>query len=206
MDPEMIDRLREPGFATRLWGYDREQVDALLADLERLLRGAQSSAAPELAGVGERVEAILAAAGEAADHVREEASRQAAEADQYASRLRAEAEREAEQRRRQAGAEAEDAIAGAEEEAERILREAMVERRAIEDSIADLRERRELVVQSIERLRGSLGSMVGEAELGTTEMAAAAVVDEEGEEGETLEQEPETYETRNDGEGDGRAG
>ena len=215
MDSEMIDRLREPGLSTRLWGYDREQVDALLTDLERLFRSAEGSAGAELAGVGERVEAILGAAAEAADHVREEASRRAAaltrdseesarklreEADRYASELRAEAERDAERQRRQAGVEAEEAVAAAEEEAERILRDTMVERRRIEDSIADLRERRELVVQSIERLRGSLGSMVGEAEQGTTEMAAAAFVDADAEIAgpETAEQEPETYEIEDD--------
>lgn len=234
MSSEIVDRLRDLDLAVKLWGYDREQVDALLADLDRLAREESGeSAGAELAGVGERVEAILAAAAEAADHVREEASRKAAEltresresseavrteAEEYAGRLRAEADREAEDRRRRSGSEAEEALAAAEQEADQIVRDAMMERRRIEDSISDLRERRELVIQSIERLRGSLGSMVGEAELGG-ELAAevddgdSEIFDLEqteeaegaeggGEELETTEEavvETETYEVEGDG-------
>lgn len=211
MNSEIIDRLRDPSLAVKLWGYDREQVDALLAELEAVARkGPPEGSGSGLAGVGEKVEAILAAAAEAAEHVRAQAAERAAslnresreaaealraEADEYAKRVRSEADLVAEEQRRETDAKAEEAIAAAEDEAEQIVRDAIVERRRIEDSINDLRERRELVVQSIERLRGSLGSMVGEAELGTTELAAADTGPGQREEG------PDLYDAELAGEG-----
>lgn len=204
MDAEMIDRLREPDFAVRLWGYDRQQVDALLADLHRRARAGElqptetEAIESQLSGIGERVDAILAAANEAAAHVTEEATAKAAaltreteqtaehqrreadsyaagtrtEADRYASQVRADADREAAQVREQARTEAEAAVAAAEEEADSILREAQLERVRIEEAIEELRERRELVIASIERMRGNLGSMVGEAAQGTDAFVA----------------------------------
>ena len=41
MDAEIIDRLREPDLAVRLWGYDRQQVDALLAEIQKRAAGGQ---------------------------------------------------------------------------------------------------------------------------------------------------------------------
>ena len=199
MDDEMIARLREPDFAVRLWGYDRQQVDLLLAELSKRATAAElqptesEQVSSQLTGVGERVDSILASAAEAANHVREEAIANAAkltqeteqatehlrreadaysktarrEADQYASRVRSETDREASKLREQSRTEAEAAVAAAEEEADQILRDAQLERGRIEEAIEALRERRELVIASIERMRGSLGSMVGEAEQGT---------------------------------------
>ena len=204
MDAEMIDRLREPDFAVRLWGYDRQQVDALLAELHKRARAGElqpteaEAIESQLTGIGERVEAILAAATDAASHVSEEASAKAAsltreteqaaehqrreadsyaktartDADQYVARVRSDADRETAQLREQARTEADATIAAAEEEADTIVREAHLERGRIEEAIEALRERRELVIASIERMRGNLGSMVGEAEQGTDAFVA----------------------------------
>jgi ElaB/YqjD/DUF883 family membrane-anchored ribosome-binding protein len=206
MDDEMIARLREPDFAVRLWGYDRQQVDLLLAELSKRATAAElqptesEQVSSQLTGVGERVDSILASAAEAANHVREEAIANAAkltqeteqatehlrreadaysktarrEADQYASRVRSETDREVAKLREQSRTEAEAAVAAAEEEADQILRDAQLERGRIEEAIEALRERRELVIASIERMRGSLGSMVGEAEQGTDAFLAGA--------------------------------
>jgi hypothetical protein len=165
----------------RIWGYDRDSVEAHLGELEQeleRLEAARNAAAagPELVGVGERVEAILAAAREAAANATGQAAEQAAkltreseqaaeqlrkEADEYATTKRKEADayeassrtetqRKVEELRQRATAEAEAATAAAEEEAEEILREAHLERGRIEDSIAELRERRQQVIASIE--------------------------------------------------------
>jgi hypothetical protein len=210
-------RPREAPFPMRIWGYDRDSVEAHLGELEQeleRLEAARNAAAagPELVGVGERVEAILAAAREAAANATGQAAEQAAkltresdqaaeqlrkEADEYATTKRKEADayeassrtetqRKVEELRQRATAEAEAATAAAEEEAEEILREAHLERGRIEDSIAELRERRQQVIASIERLKGSLGSMVGEAEQGTAQfLAPAAAASEEAVEAET---------------------
>lgn len=233
INPEMIESLREPGFARRAWGYDRHQVDTFLEELiDRLERlEAESRALPEaaeLSGVGRRVEEILAGARtaaaevatsadqraeslrreseeaaeklrqeseeaaaslkresedaarklrqeseEAAEHQRREADEYAsstrAAADEYATSTRAEAEAEAAKLREQAEADAQAKREAAEEEADQVLRDARLELGRVEESIEDLRERRELVIRSIEQMRGSLGSMVGEASQGTSE-------------------------------------
>lgn len=204
-NPDTDDSLRVPDFSKRVWGYDAQEVDAFMAELDERLERARReglSAAPvvELSGVGEKVEEILAAAREAAgqtlssstevaaalkreseeaaEQIRREADEYArstrGSADEYDAATRSEADREAGSIREQADAAAEAKVAAAEEEAESMLRDARLELGRIEDSIEDLRERRQLVITSIERLRGSLGSMVGEASQGTTEYAAIA--------------------------------
>jgi hypothetical protein len=227
INPEMIESLREPGFARRAWGYDRYQVDSFLEELiERLERlQAESRALPEgaeLSGVGRRVEEILTGARgaaaevataadqraeglrreseEAAEKLRRESEEAASElkrgseeaaeqqrreadeyarntrsaADEYASSTRAEAEAEVAKLRELAEADAETKRAAAEEEAERILRNARLELGRVEESIEKLRERRALVIQSIEQMRGNLSSMVGEASRGTGEFVGVS--------------------------------
>lgn len=249
MNPELLKRLRDPGFATRMMGYDRASVDALLAELEERIESRefgtteQEALEAELSGVGEKVEGILAAAREAADLARNDATEKAqamtkqaeqrfeqvkgeadeyssrtrseadeysstsrseadqyssdtrAEANQYSSEARAEADgydertrsgadsyaeeiraaadREAERIRNEARSEGEALVVAAEQEAEEILAQAQVDLRGVETEIEDLRARRQLVIASIERMRGSLGSMVGESQLGTGEWARA---------------------------------
>ena len=205
-NPDFIDSLRDPEFSRRVWGYDSLQVDAFLAELrERLeLDGAGLTAEPpavsELAGIGEKVDAILDAARDAAEQARgssaEQAlavkreSEEAAEqlrneadeyatatrraADEYEASTRSEAEQEAGALLERASSEAEAKVAAADEEADQMLRDARLELSRIEDTIEDLRERRQMVIASIERLRGSLATMVGEASQGTSEHAALA--------------------------------
>lgn len=173
-----------------------------------------SPLAGELTGVGEKVDAILAAAREAAERTQAEVAEQItelkreseesaeqlrreadeyatktrSEADEYEAALRSEAQKGAAKVNEEASSEAEAKVSAAEQEAEQMLRDARIELGRIEESIEDLRERRQLVITSIERLRGSLGSMVGEASQGTVELAALdeealALADEgEGEE------------------------
>ena len=207
-DPEMIESLRDPGFAKRVWGYDSYQVDAFLTELRERLEGldeitSEPAAGSELAGVGEKVEEILRAARAAAEQAGDSATERATEirreseeaaeqsrreadeyaertrrsADEYEASTRGEAEREAKRIREEASTEAEAKVAAAEEEADTMLREARLELGTIQDSIEDLRERRQLVLTSIERLRGSLGSMVGEASQGTREFALGDAAD-----------------------------
>jgi ElaB/YqjD/DUF883 family membrane-anchored ribosome-binding protein len=219
---ELIDRLRDPRLAVKMLGYDRARVDALLdeaaASLEAWERRREPTVRSEVSGIGARVEQILASAADAADaataeareraealtheseqgaeHLRREAEDHAAgarrQADEYAARVRAEAEEEAERLRADAETRSEARVASAEEESAEIIREAEDERERLRREVDELRERREMVVANLERLRGSLGSMVGEAERGTTEWAAA------GEEGLAVEEETDPFATVED--------
>ena len=168
------------------------------------LRGCGATAAPsalsELDGIGEKVDAILDAARDAAEQARSSAAEQALavkreseeaaeqlrneadeyatatrrSADEYEASTRSEAEQEAASVLERASSEAEAKVAAADEEADQMLRDARLELGRIEETVEDLRERRQLVIASIERLRGSLGTMVGEASQGTSEHAALA--------------------------------
>ena len=168
------------------------------------------SVAGELRGISERVESILTAATEAADHLRAESTKraeqvtqeaeQAAEharheadsyatetrgaADSYAKQTRTAAEQEATELREETARLSDASSAAAEEQAAEIVREAELERDRVKASIAGLREQRQAVVDSIERLRGNLGSMVGDVEAGTEQFIAVA--GEETDEEETL--------------------
>lgn|GEM_PF-5915468 len=119
---EPLDQYGESRLITRLWGYDRSQVEALLAELEERLdesrraAGAAVAGVAELTGVGERVEGILAAAREAAELAGSEASDRAAalqrESEEAAEQLRREADEY--QRRTRTAADEYDAATRAE--------------------------------------------------------------------------------------------
>ena len=205
-NPDFIESLRDPEFSKRVWGYDSLQVDAFLAELRDALElqgaglTAEPSAVSGLAGVGEKVDAILDAARDAAEQARSSSTEQALavkreseeaaeqlrneadeyatatrrSADEYEASTRSEAEGEAASVLERASSEAEAKVAAADEEADQILRDARLELGRIEETVEDLRERRQPVIASIERLRGSLGTMVGEAAQGTSEYAALA--------------------------------
>ncbi len=226
---EPLDQYGESRLITRLWGYDRNQVEALLAELEERLdesrraAGAAVAGVAELTGVGERVEGILAAAREAAELAGSEASDRAAalqreseeaaeqlrrEADEYQRRTRtaadeydaatrAEADRAAAETEAKARVEAEASVAAAEAEAEQILGDARAELGRVEASIAELRSRRQAVIAEIDRIRGNLGSMVGAAELGTSEFLGLPDSDTE------VFEEPETRQLEATGDEDG---
>lgn len=167
---------------------------------------ARSAEAEALTGVGEKVEEILATTREAAEQAHAEAaesagklkreSEEAAEqlrreaeqyaeetrkaADEYDSATRSEADAEAARLREDAQAQAEAKVAAAEQDAAQMLVDAKTDLERVERSIEELRERRQLVVASIERMRGDLDSVVGDAERGTTELLV-------GDDGELLE-------------------
>jgi len=152
----------------------------------------------ELPGVSERVESIVKAATDAAEHVGNEAGKRAAEvtqeaeqsaehmrreadgyaaetrksADRYAAETRTAAEQESTKLREESGRMAEATTAAAEEQAAEILREAELERDRVKASIVELRQQRQGVVESIERMRGNLDSMVGDVEKGTEQFIA----------------------------------
>lgn len=102
MDSEQQEQPGQPPITTRLWGYDRREVDARLAELEErlvesnLAAGAAVSGVSELRGVGERVSEILDAARQAAEVAGHEAAERAAaltrESEEAAEQLRREAD------------------------------------------------------------------------------------------------------------------
>ena len=171
-----------------------------VADLieSRGLAGAANQSAGELPGVAERVDAIVAAATEAAEHLTRESTNRADEvtreaeqaaeharreaegyaaqkredADRYAAETRSAAEREAAQVREETQRMAQASAAAAEEQAAEMLREAELERDRVRASIVELREQRQAVVESIERMRGNLDSMVGSVQQGTEQFIA----------------------------------
>ena len=211
MDSDQPDQRGEPRITTRFWGYDRREVDALLAELEerlvesKLAAGAAVAGVGELTGVGERVTEILDAARQAAEVAGHEAAERAAAlkreseeaaeqlrreaddhlrttrtaADEYDAATRAGADQAAAEIEARARVEAEASVAAAEEEAEQILADARAELGRVEASIAELRDRRSAVIDEIDRIRGSLGSMVGAAEQGTSEFLGLPDADNE---------------------------
>ena len=159
---------------------------------------APEAAVGELPGVADRVQSILTSATEAAQHVSNESVKRASEvtqeaeqaaehmrreADEYATETRASADRYADETRSSADTDAttlreeaermaEASSSAAEEQAAEIVREAEIERDRVKASIAELREQRRGVLESIERLRGNLDSMVGGVEKGTEQFIA----------------------------------
>jgi DivIVA domain-containing protein len=202
---------------------DRFLADLLDRLEAELVPGDAPPPGSELLGVGEKVEEILRAAAETAEtatraasekaiSLREEAEEEAdrerssasthaertrREADEYAERTRDDADREAGRLLAEAEKERRERVTEAKEEAARIQREGELEREQIEESLQELRERRRMIVLNLERLRGSLGTMVGEAEQGTTEWAALGgerpgglLPEEAGPEADRREEEP----------------
>lgn len=161
-------------------------------------RRATAASAGELPGVAERVDAIVAAATEAAEHLTQESTKRADEltreaeqaaeharreaegyaaekredADRYADQTRSQADREVAQLREETERMAQASTAAAEQQAAEILREAELERDRVRASIVELREQRQAVVESIERMRGNLDSMVGSVQQGTEQFNA----------------------------------
>ncbi len=164
-----------------------------------------AAAVGELPGVGERVESIIKAATDAAEHVNAQSAKRASEvtqeaeqaaeharreadsyatetresADRYAAETRTEAETAAASMREEAERLSEASTAAAEEQAAEILREAATERDRVKASIAELRQQRQSVIESIERMRGNLDSMVGGASQGTEQFIALGEGEEE---------------------------
>ena len=163
MDAEMIDRLREPDFAVRLWGYDRQQVDALLAELHKRARAGElkpteaEAIEAQLTGIGDRVEAILAAATDTAAHVSEEATAKAAaltrETEQAAEHQRREADSYAQTTRSEADQHASRVRADADREAAKLREQARTEADA---TVAAAEEEADTIVREAQLERGRI--------------------------------------------------
>lgn len=189
---ELEEQVRELQEATRTAAGAPELV-GVAEKVEEILRAAQEAAATATNEATDRATELRRESEEAAARLKNDSQEAAAglknesqraaerirnEADEYAERIRADADREAEEASSRSAEEAGAMLEKAESEAAEVLREANVERRRIERSIDELRERRRGVIESIERLKGELSEMVGQAELGTAQFAA---LDRDGE-------------------------
>ncbi|HEV2071352.1 MAG TPA: DivIVA domain-containing protein [Acidimicrobiales bacterium] len=106
-----LDDLRQPGFGGRVWGYDRDEVDQLLASvvvsIERLQRRRQRDAEAIERATNEAREALERA--ERAERERDELAGRLELADEAAERAVADADRRAQQLVSEAEARAEQA-------------------------------------------------------------------------------------------------
>jgi chromosome segregation ATPase len=180
VDSDQQDQRGEPRIATRFWGYDRREVDALLAELQQQLdeseraAGAAVAGVSELSGVGERVDEILAAARQTAEVAGLEASERAAalkrESEEAAEQLRREAD-EHQRTTRTAADEYEVATrAGADQAAAEIEARARVDAEAsvaaaeaeAEQILADARAELGRVEASIAELRNRRSAVIAE--------------------------------------------
>ena len=154
-------QIRDASFPQAMRGYDREAVHAFLervADwLERTGQATETS--PELTSeiekVGERTTGILAAAEEAAAKIRRETK-------EYADGLRASAEEESRSTKLNAAQKADELIAEAEEKAERIIDEAILRRRRLNQAVTTLIERRDEIADETRDLAERLLEAVEE--------------------------------------------
>ena len=173
------------------------------------------AAKAELERIGERTAKVLKAAGEAAEEIKADAHNEVrdmvdgarveanaarveadhfaettrTEADDYAQAVRGKADAYAQEQRERAEGEAEKIVADAKAEADRTLEGGRSQREEIQKVIGDLEERRDTLLDELEKLAGSL---VGTAtKHRRPEPPTEQVEAEEGE-----EQEPLTAETR----------
>jgi DivIVA domain-containing protein len=184
-----VDRIRDPRFSLTIRGYDRHEVDALLADLSKWIdRGDEDLADSErvrerLASVGEQVSAILVEAHDAAREIREEASAQARQslvgANTTAESLRADADEYAQRVRDEADTHARSARADADAAVERLIAEANGRKQDVEEEISDLEQRRDAVLAELEQLASGL---TGTATRHRRFEAAEAAEEREGDE------------------------
>jgi chromosome segregation ATPase len=170
----------EPRITTRLWGYDRAQVDTLLGELrDRIAEseraaGAAIAGVGELTGIGDRVEEILAAARQTAEVAGREASERATaltrESEEAAEQLR----READEYRNATRTAADEYDAATRAEADQAASETEGAARAdaeasvaaaeeeAEQILADVRAERERVEASIAELRDRRSAVIAE--------------------------------------------
>jgi DivIVA domain-containing protein len=156
---DLVAAIRAVNFSAARRGYDRAEVDRFLAAVaERLESGERVDPdvlRRELEQVGENTKGILTAAEETA------------------RKLRASAEEDARHTRAEAGRSAEDIVERAENDARQIVEEAVAERQVLEARIRRLGERRDAIVEDLERLSGDLSSLASaEGEPGTAEAEA----------------------------------
>jgi DivIVA domain-containing protein len=178
----LAERVRTAAFKQARRGYDRREVDDFLGRLADDLRSAElGPAAPgdgepdalrrELERVGESTASILRAAEQTARELRggakrdaeelrrsaaTEAERLATEAEEAANSLREAAEEEARRLRLQANERVETATRSAQARAESLIADAVQRRRLLETRIERLLERREALLEEVERLAADL--------------------------------------------------
>jgi DivIVA domain-containing protein len=166
LDGYPLDRIRDPRFSLALRGYDRAEVDELLAEIGEWIERAEEDPAgservrDELVRVGEQVSGILAEAHEAAREIREEATAQTRQsliaANATAESVRGDADGYAQRSREEADAYARGVRADADAEVERLIEEAHQRKRDVEAVISDLEQRREAVVVELEQLASGI--------------------------------------------------
>lgn len=192
MDRRSIDRIRNANFAHAVRGYDRNEVDAFLAELAEWLAtgGADNAGAEavraELERVGERTTGILTEAHDAAQQIKEDASRDVRQqlvdanvtaeglrgsAEEYSEKTREEADAYARKTRKDADAFAEQSKADAEAEAAETR--AAAEREA-EQIVADANRRRGEVEARITDLEERRDAVLAELDRLASGIAGAA--------------------------------
>jgi DivIVA domain-containing protein len=207
----LAERVRGASFKVARRGYDRGEVDALLAWLADELRGTELAAAGvggdpdamrrELERVGESTAEILRAAEQTAREVRGSAQRDAeslvtsaraeadklrAESEEFATTTKGQAEEETRKERLEASQHAEEIVRDAEARAESIVEDALQRRRVLAARVEQLAERRGSILAGLGRLSDELQALrasVAAAEPAPPELDdEAAVVGEEEEE------------------------
>lgn len=177
MERESIERVRTATFTVARRGYDKREVDRFLSRLADWLEsgGGDDSRSQvirdELKRIGENTAKILTDAHEVAEAMREEAERHATtarseadanaervriEADEYAKEQRGEADSYTGRIRSEAATEASALHEQAERQAEEVAAEAARRRRQLETEIGELEERRENVLEDMQRLSSQL--------------------------------------------------
>lgn len=226
MASDRIEGLRTTQFPTeRRGGYDREAIDSYLAEFADWLESDDAKRAiakREIEQVGERTGAIITAAQDGADKITSEAQAEAdarladaeretseqraateayvaetrTAADEGARSTREAAESEAAQARSEADEHARLTIREADERLERAAREAEERTAGVENEIADLAAKRDLLVANLESMVAGIRTAIdgpGSEDLGLPERSrtTAAFVGDADPAG-VPEQEPET--------------
>jgi cell division septum initiation protein DivIVA len=171
MEWKDIDRLREPGFAIVRRGYDRHEVDRLLANLVDWL---ETDAARDLGDlavlrklefVAKSTARILVTTEEEAVALRrlteEECEELRSQAEAASTETRRAADEYAREVREQADEDARETAEAARDEATRIIAEAERRRAEIDAEVGELHAHRDNTLQDLERLRGELSSAIG---------------------------------------------
>jgi DivIVA domain-containing protein len=171
MEWKDIDRLREPRFTIVRRGYDRHEVDRLLANLVDWL---ETDAARDLGDlavlrklefVAKSTARILVTTEEEAVELRrlteDECEELRAAAESASAETRQAADAYANEVRERADEDARAAAEAARGEATRIVAEAERRRAEIEAEVAELHAHRDGTLQDLERLRGELASAIG---------------------------------------------
>ncbi len=183
MDRESLERIRTTTFTVARRGYDKREVDRFLTRLADWLESGGGDeersqvVRDELTRIAEQTAKILTDAHEVAETLRSEGEMDAtnvrSEADAYAERVRIEADEYSKEQRAEADAyvarartEAQEETAEMRDTAERdslqLAEEVARRRRGLDDEIQELEERREAVIEEMQRLSSQLAGTASE--------------------------------------------